>query len=103
MGEVTKKKRLKQSRILLKQVEDLKTRGHILGRKVKDHISGAPAKAAQFRVIRAWIRTAQALFRQANKRQERFFDASHNNFFSKNKLERINRRGLRSPLCLFPI
>jgi hypothetical protein len=62
----------KQRRILLKQVEDLKTRGQNLGRKGMDHMSGAPAKAAQFRVIRAWIQTAQALFRQANKRQEHF-------------------------------
>jgi hypothetical protein len=65
-------KNVKQRRILLKQVEDLKTRGHNLGRKGRDHMSGAPAEAAQFRVIRAWIRTAQALFRQAKKRQERF-------------------------------
>jgi hypothetical protein len=41
-GGSHKEKNLKQRRILLKQVEDLKTRGHILGRKGKDHISGAP-------------------------------------------------------------
>ena len=33
--------------ILLKQVEDIKTQGHILGCKGKAHIYGAPAKPAQ--------------------------------------------------------
>ena len=40
-----KEKILKQRQILLKQVEDLKTRGHILGRKGKEHISGAPPRS----------------------------------------------------------
>jgi hypothetical protein len=62
----------KKRRILSKQVEDLKTRGHNLGRKGRDHMSGAPDDSAQFRFIRAWIRTAQSLFRQANKQQKRF-------------------------------
>ena len=53
---------VKTRRILSKQVEDLKTRGHNLGWKGRDHMSGAPDESAQFWVIRAWIRTAQSLF-----------------------------------------
>ena len=52
----------KKRRILSKQVDDLKTRGHKLDRKGRDHISGAPEESAQFRIIRAWIQTAQSLF-----------------------------------------
>ena len=61
---------IKKRRILLQQVEDLKTRSHNLGRKGREHIAGATMETAQFRVIRSWIRTSQALYRQATKRHE---------------------------------
>ena len=83
-----KEKILKQRRILLKLVADLKTQGYILGRKGKEHISGAPTEVAQFRVIRVWIRTAQSLFRQANKRQERFSTHRITTYF-----QRIHQNG----------
>jgi hypothetical protein len=63
---------IKQRRILLQQVKDLKTRSHNLGRKGRDHIAGTPTETAQLRFIRSWIRTAQALYRQATRRQESF-------------------------------
>jgi hypothetical protein len=63
---------IKKRWVILQQVEDLKTRGHNLGQKGRDHIAGAPMEDAQFRVIRSWIRPAQELYRQANKRQESF-------------------------------
>jgi hypothetical protein len=71
-GRSHNKKVIKQRRILLQQFEDLKSRSHKLGRKGRDHITGAPTETAQFRVIRSWIRTAQALYRQATRRQESF-------------------------------
>ena len=65
-------KLIKKRRILLQQVENLKILSHNLGRKVRYHIAGAPTEAAQFRVIWIRTRTAQALYRQAKKRQESF-------------------------------
>jgi hypothetical protein len=66
-GGIHIEKIVKQRRIIIKQVEDLKTHGQNLGRKGRDHMSGAPAKTAQFRVIRAWIRTSQAFFGRLTK------------------------------------
>ena len=72
-GGIHSEKIIKKRRILLQQVEGLETRRHNLGQKGMDHIEGAPAEDAKCRVIWAWIRTAQALYCQANKRQKSFF------------------------------
>ena len=63
-------KTIKKCWILLQQVEELKTHRQILEQKGNDHIDGAPAEDAKFRVLRALIRISQAIYRQANSKQE---------------------------------
>ena len=71
-GGSTGDKIIKKCWILLQQVEDLKACRNILGPKGKDHIDGTPEEGAQFWVLRVWIRTAQALYRQVKEKQARF-------------------------------